>query len=78
MRLLVVEDERKTAAYLRKGLIEEGYVVDTADNGEDGLDLARHADYDLIVLDVMLPKRDGWSVISELRRAGRARCSPEP
>ena len=71
MKILVVEDERKTAAYLRKGLLEEGYVIDRAENGEDGLELARSSDYDLIILDVMLPKRDGWSVISELRRSGK-------
>jgi two-component system copper resistance phosphate regulon response regulator CusR len=71
VKILVVEDEKKTAAYLRKGLLEQGYVIDLAENGEDGLDLARSSDYDLIILDVMLPKRDGWSVISELRRCGK-------
>lgn len=68
MRLLIVEDEQKTAAYLRKGLIESGFVVDIATNGEDGLFLATHHPYDLIILDVMLPKLDGWTVIKELRR----------
>ncbi len=71
VKILVVEDEKKTAAYLRKGLLEQGYVIDLAENGEDGLDLARSSDYDLVILDVMLPKRDGWSVISELRRSGK-------
>ena len=71
MRVLIVEDEPKSAAYLRKGLSEHGYVADLAPNGEDGLYLARTSDYDLLVLDVMLPGRDGWSVLSELRRAGR-------
>lgn len=71
VKILVVEDEKKTAAYLRKGLLEQGYVIDLAENGEDGLELARSSDYDLIILDVMLPKRDGWSVISELRRCGK-------
>ena len=70
MKLLVVEDEKKAAAYLRKGLVENGFVVDVASDGEDGLHLARTGDHVLIVLDVMLPGRDGWSVLAELRRAG--------
>jgi two-component system, OmpR family, copper resistance phosphate regulon response regulator CusR len=71
MRILVVEDEPKTAAYLRKGLSEGGHVVDCAVDGEEGLHLARTSAYDLVILDVMLPRRDGWSVITELRRAGK-------
>jgi len=71
VKILVIEDEKKTAAYLRKGLTEQGLVVDVADNGEDGLHLARAAEYDVIILDVMLPQRDGWSVTSALRKAGR-------
>ena len=71
MRILIVEDEKKTASYLKKGLVENGYVVDCAENGEDGLHLATTGDYDLVVLDIMLPERDGWSLIGELRRAGR-------
>jgi len=71
MKLLVVEDEEKTAAYLRKGLSENGFVVDVASDGEEGLHLAREAKYDLILLDVMLPRRDGWSVLQELRRSGK-------
>jgi two-component system, OmpR family, copper resistance phosphate regulon response regulator CusR len=67
MRLLVVEDEPKTAQYLQKGLTESGFVVDVASNGPDGLHLALTADYELIVLDVMLPGMDGWQVIRELR-----------
>jgi len=70
MRILIVEDEPKTAAYLRQGLSEHGFVVDTADQGDDGLHLARTGRYDLVVLDVMLPARDGWSVLAELRRSG--------
>ncbi len=70
MKILVVEDEKKAAAYLRKGLAESGFVVDLAAEGEDGLQLARGGGYDLVVLDVMLPGRDGWSVLAELRRAG--------
>jgi len=71
MRILIVEDEPKTAAYLRKGLSEGGYVVDCAVDGEDGLHLAHTSAYDLVILDVMLPRRDGWSIIAELRRAGK-------
>ena len=71
MKILVIEDEAKTAAYLQKGLNENGYVVDVCSDGEDGLHLAKTNDYDLIILDVMLPRRDGWSIISELRRSGR-------
>ena len=71
MRILIVEDEKKTASYLKKGLVENGYVVDCAENGEDGLHLAATGDYDLVILDIMLPERDGWSLLSELRRAGR-------
>ncbi len=69
MRILVIEDQAKTAAYLRKGLAEAGFVTDVADNGIDGLRLAGGAGYDLVVLDVMLPGRDGWSVIEDLRRS---------
>jgi two-component system copper resistance phosphate regulon response regulator CusR len=72
MRILVVEDEPKTAACLHKGLTEKGYAVDVAADGDTGLGLACAGDYDLVVLDVMLPGRDGWSVLAELRRAGRA------
>ena len=72
MRILIIEDELKTAAYLAKGLRENGFVADVAHDGEDGLHRAQGADYDLIVLDVMLPRRDGWSVISELRRYDRS------
>ena len=71
MRILIVEDEPKTAAYLRKGLSEGGYIVDCAGDGEEGLHLAQTGTYDLVILDVMLPRRDGWSVITELRRAGK-------
>ena len=69
-RVLIVEDEAKTAAFLRKGLSEAGYTVDVAGNGEDGLHLARTGGYDVVILDVLLPGRDGWSLLTELRRAG--------
>ncbi|HEY6007619.1 MAG TPA: heavy metal response regulator transcription factor [Geobacteraceae bacterium] len=71
MRVLIVEDEVKTASFLRRGLTENGYVVDVAHNGEDGLHLALTGDYELIILDVMLPERSGWSLIAEMRRLGR-------
>jgi len=77
MRILVVEDERKVAAFVRQGLVEEGHVVEVAADGEAALDaVAGGPPYDLVVLDVMLPKRDGLSVLKTLRRAGcRPRCS---
>jgi len=71
VRILVIEDERKTATYLHKGLSESGFVVDTANRGDDGLHLALTQDYDLIILDVMLPERDGWSVLAAIRQAGK-------
>jgi len=70
LRILIVEDEKKAASYLKKGLTEHGFSVDIATNGEDGLHLAQTESYDLIVLDVMLPERSGWSVIENLRRGG--------
>ncbi|MBM3855028.1 MAG: response regulator [Verrucomicrobia bacterium] len=71
MRILVVEDERKTADYLHKGLSESGFVVDVVHRGEDGLHQAMTEAYDLIVLDVMLPGCDGWSILIALRAAKR-------
>ncbi len=70
MKLLIVEDEPKTGNYLRQGLIEAGYVVDLACNGVDGLHLADSGEYQLVILDVMLPGLDGWNVLSRLREAG--------
>ncbi len=72
MKVLIIEDEAKTAAYLRKGLTEHGYVADVAADGEDGLHLARTTGYDLILLDIMLPRIDGWSVLQGLRKTGLA------
>lgn len=68
MHILVVDDESKIADYLSKGLRESGFIVDVANDGEDGLHLAKHHAYDLIILDVMLPKIDGFAVIVELRQ----------
>jgi two-component system, OmpR family, copper resistance phosphate regulon response regulator CusR len=67
MRILVIEDELKTAAYLKKGLEESGYAVDVANDGQQGLLLALEEEYDVIVLDVMLPGMDGWTVVKTLR-----------
>src|SRR5205809_6187493 len=70
MRILLIEDERKTAAFLTKGLRESGFKVDVARDGETGLELARASKFDLLIVDVMLPKKDGWTVVAELRGAG--------
>jgi two-component system copper resistance phosphate regulon response regulator CusR len=70
MKLLIIEDEAKTAAYLRKGLSEQGFVVDTSEDGDLGLELMQQTDYDLIILDVMLPGRNGWAVLSRFRSLG--------
>ena len=71
MRLLVVEDEPRLAAYLKKGLSENGHVVDVAHDGIDGRHLALEGRYDLLVLDVMLPGVDGFGVLQALRREGK-------
>lgn len=68
MRILVVEDEPKSGEYLKKGLTESGFNVDLAPTGDDGLHLARTEEYDLIVLDVMLPGMLGWDVIRSVRK----------
>lgn len=68
MRILVIEDEHKTAEYLRKGLSEQGYSVEVAHNGEDGLHLAETGGYEAIILDGMLPRLDGVVVLERLRR----------
>jgi two-component system, OmpR family, copper resistance phosphate regulon response regulator CusR len=72
MRILIVEDERKSAAFLMKGLREAGFVADVAEDGEDGLFRTRSVAYDLVILDAMLPRRDGWSVLREMRADGRS------
>jgi two-component system copper resistance phosphate regulon response regulator CusR len=72
MRVLIIEDESKTASYLKKGLTESGFVVDTVSDGEAGLHQALESAYDVIVCDVMLPRMDGWSVVSRLRERGVA------
>ena len=72
MRILIVEDEEKSAAFLSKGLTESGFVVDAVGTGEEGLFRALNLEYDLIILDAMLPQRDGWSVLCELRDRGHS------
>src|SRR6516165_3046037 len=67
MRLLIVEDEADLRDALAQALREEGYAVDTAENGEDGLFNAQNTNYDAILLDIMLPKLDGWEVLRLLR-----------
>ncbi len=71
MKVLVVEDDRKVAGFIEQGLVEEGYVVDVAPDGEEATMLAHVYDYDVILLDVMLPKKNGFQVAMELRREGR-------
>ena len=71
MRILVVEDEAKTAKFLKKGLGEAGFVVDVAVDGLDGLEMAKNIDFDLVILDIMLPGMDGWQVLTGLRQARR-------
>ncbi|EJG1580778.1 TPA: heavy metal response regulator transcription factor [Vibrio parahaemolyticus] len=70
MKILIVEDEHKAGEYLQKGLIESGYVVDLVHDGVDGLYQATSEEYDLILLDIMLPKLDGWQVLNTLRSSG--------
>lgn len=72
MRLLIVEDERKTGEYLSQGLTEAGFVVDIANTGDQGLDLATHQAYDLLILDIMLPGVSGYDLLQTLRRQGNA------
>lgn len=71
MRVLVVEDERRLASVLKQGLTEQGYAVDMAFDGEEGLQLAQLEPYDLLILDVMLPTRDGFTITRQLRAAGK-------
>jgi heavy metal response regulator len=69
MRILVVEDEKKVAGFMKKGLGEEGYAVDVAGDGREGLTMALDGVYDLIILDINLPKMDGLSVLREFRQS---------
>ena len=71
MKILIVEDEMKTGEYLSKGLTEAGFIVDHADNGLNGYHLAMTAEYDLLILDIMLPDVNGWDIVRMLRSAGK-------
>jgi two-component system, OmpR family, copper resistance phosphate regulon response regulator CusR len=71
MRILVVEDDRKVAGFIEQGLREEGYAVDLARDGDEATMLAHVSEYDVILLDVVLPKKNGFQIAAELRREGR-------
>jgi two-component system copper resistance phosphate regulon response regulator CusR len=71
MKILIIEDEQKTGDYLKQGLSEAGFVTDLARDGIDGMHLAMTDDYDLVVIDVMLPGIDGWQVLKGIRQAGK-------
>jgi two-component system, OmpR family, copper resistance phosphate regulon response regulator CusR len=71
MKILVVEDDRKVAGFIAQGLREEGYAVDHAPDGDEATMLAHVNDYDVILLDLMLPKKNGLQIAAELRREGR-------
>jgi len=71
MRALIIEDDQTIADFVARGLREAGFAVDTSSDGEDGLALALRESYDVAIVDLMLPKRDGLSVIDELRKRGR-------
>ncbi|GAB3546370.1 heavy metal response regulator transcription factor [Noviherbaspirillum agri] len=71
MKILVVEDEHKMGDYLKQGLVEAGFVVDLARDGIDGVHQGLTAEYDLAILDVMLPGLDGWQILTALRKAGK-------
>ena len=70
MRILVVEDEKRLANFIKKGLVEQKYSVDVAHDGKNAEYLALTNEYDLIILDIMLPKQNGWDVLENLRNAG--------
>lgn len=71
MKILVVEDERKMGEYLKQGLDEAGFVVDLVRDGLDGLHQCLTGEYDLVILDVMLPGMDGWQILQSLRKTGK-------
>ncbi len=72
MRVLIMEDDKQVAAFMSRGLKEAGHVCDCAHDGEDGLEMARNSQYDVLVVDRMMPRRDGLSVIETLRAEGMA------
>ena len=72
MRALIIEDDRTIADFVARGLREAGFVIDQAADGEEGLEAAVTETYDVAIVDLMLPRREGLSVIDELRRRGRS------
>src|SRR5437763_14870479 len=70
MRILAIKEKKKTAGFLGKGLGGDGLTVEIAHDGESGLDLARTKKFNLLIVDVMLPNKDGWAVVAELRKSG--------
>jgi two-component system copper resistance phosphate regulon response regulator CusR len=70
VRILLIEDEQKTVAFLTKGLREAGFEVEAATDGEVGVKLAHSTQFDLLIVDIMLPKKDGWQIVAGLRREG--------
>ncbi len=76
MKILIVEDEKKTGEYLTKGLTEAGFVVDLADNGLNGYHLAMTSDYDLLILDIMLPDVNGWDIVRNAARRRERHADP--
>ncbi len=80
MKLLIVEDEPRIGQYLRQGLSEAGFAVDLTADGDEGLQLALAGEHDLLILDVMLPGRDGWQILRRrcARPAARCRCCSSP
>jgi DNA-binding response OmpR family regulator len=80
MKVLLVEDDRKISSFIKKGLKEQGFLVDACENGDDGYALASGQAYDVLVLDIMLPGRDGLSLAREIVHAHRGdlRLDPGP
>ena len=78
MRVLVIEDDREIAHFLQKGLKESGHGADLVDDGESGLEMARSGDYDVLIVDRMLPRRDGLSVVADAARRGRPHARADP
>lgn len=71
MRILIVEDEKKLAGYIKKGLEENHFAVDVSDDGEDGLFVLNTNEYDLVILDIMLPGKNGIEILQEVRKNGK-------
>jgi len=70
MRILLIEDEKQIASFIKRGLKEDGFAVDVSYDGEDGLFMIKEHDYDLIVMDILLPVKDGITIVKEMRKDG--------